>query len=505
MADDRIPPWATYAGSGDGISGDDSQWQSSNTWESTPADSSWDDEWAADDPEPGDDSVIALSASTSSGSSGPAGPARALPDAYAPSARSAKPRRGAGKVKTHGAAKVTLLIVLAVVLVVGGGLAYMWFDLSGKFDTQNIDSLLGTARPSVVENTDAPAVKYPGDPYAGRAVNILVMGTDSREGDNSYVSGDDPGGARADATFVAHVSADRQRVDIVSFPRDVLITMPDCVNESGELLETAGWGSQLFNSAFSWAIEETGSVSVAAACQIKATEELSDLLIDAFVVLDFVGFVDVVNAVGGIDVTVQCPIYSPDADELELPAGEVHLDGYTAVQVARARTGDGLGDGSDPSRIHRQQVLIKTILDKIVTLNYITDFPKLYSLVSAVLGSLTTNLGADLMEIAGFGYSLKDLSMANVFFETIPVGSAPDGNRLIYREWEGEPLWEALRTDQPMPGTQPVPAETEAPPDPGTAGPSDPGTASSGTGQTPEEPTPTETAPPSIQSEYDCW
>jgi len=434
------------------------------------------------------------------GRSHSAAPARAIVDheGVKVAATSAKPRRG---VKRHRGAKVTLIVALAVVLVAAGGLAYAWLDLNSKFHNQQIGNILGSSRPPT--QSASATVKYPGDPYAGRAVNILVMGTDSREGGNTAVSGDDPGGMRSDTTFIAHVSADRTRVDIVSIPRDTWITIPDCTTQSGKVISEAGWMHMGFNAAFAYGADAGGDVATGAACAIRAVEAMSNVRIDAYVVVDFMGFVNVVDAVGGVDVTLLCPIKSRDAGNLNLPAGVIHLDGATAVQVARARTGTGVGDGSDLQRITRQHALFNAIMAKVFAMNYVTDFPKLYNLVAAVIDSVTTDLGTNLAEIAGFAYSLKNLSMSNVTFMTIPIGDAGNGANVVLLPSQDKPVWEALAADQPIPGSAPEQAaeQPSQTPTDDTAQAGDTGTAND-----PQQ-GPTESAPPTpplIQTATDC-
>ena len=405
----------------------------------------------------------------------PSRPARAYLDGEeAPTLPATRPRRGV-KAKKHRGLKAALIVSVAIVLAIVGAGAYIWFDLNGKLNSEDVGNLLGTNRPPT--SGISHSSKAPGDPFAGRPVNILVMGTDSREGSNTQVSGDDPGGMRSDTTFILHVSADRTRVDAVSIPRDTWITIPDCLDEDGEIIPEAGWMHMGFNSAFAYGVESGGSLVTGAACAIRAVEEVANIRIDAYVVVDFMGFVNVVDAIGGLDVTLQCPIYSRLAGGLDLPAGVVHLDGMTAVNLARARTGQGLGDGSDLQRIHRQQALFTGIANKVYEMNYVTDFPKLYNLVGAVIGSLTTDLGDNLAEIAGFAYSLKGFNASDITFETIPVGDAGDGVHVVFRTSQAEPFWDALRNDLPLPGHEPTtpapptdlptedPLNTETPPD----------------------------------------
>ena len=392
--------------------------------------------------------------------SGPT-PARAVQeDSYADTS-GGKPRH---RVRKRTGLKVTLIVIISIVLVVAGGLTYMWFDLNGRLNHQSVAPIIGTDRPSVFTPTTAPSVKYPGDPFAGQAVNILVMGVDSREGANAGISADDPGGMRPDTTFIAHVAADRTRIDSVSFPRDMYVTIPQCTDENGNLIQAAGWTKQNFNAVFSLAYSESGeSMAAGAACAIRTVEAISSVRIDAYVIVDFMGFVDMVNDIGGLDVTLLCPIYAPDAEGLNLPAGEVHLDGIEAVGLARARIGKGLGGGSDLERIERQHLLFNAVIDKVYAMNYVTDFPKLYGLVGSVIGSITTDLGDNLADIAGFGFSFKDFDTNNINFVTVPVADVGNHSNVTILASQAEPIWEALRTDSYLPGFEPsetAPAET---------------------------------------------
>jgi len=404
-------------------------------------------------------------------------------------------KREPGKKKNRGI-KAAMISVLAVFVIAGGGLAYAWVDLSSRLNTSNIDDALGTDRPDAP--TASATVKYPGDPYAGRPMNILVMGTDSREGENDDYVGDGVGGARSDTTFIAHVSADRDRVDVISIPRDIWITIPDCVDEDGDVIPEAGWSHMGFNAAFAYGVYSGGSIEMGAACAIRAVEEMSGVRIDRFVVVDFSGFVGVVDAIDGVDVTLLCPMSSWAAGGLNLPAGVVHLDGKQAINVARARKGPGLGDGSDLHRIYRQQRLFDAILMKIYQMNYVTDFRKLYNLVGAAIESVTTDLGS-LSEIAGFAYSLKNLDMRQVTYIMVPIGDAGDRAHVVVLEYKAEPIWEAIRNDQPLPQEENVPT-LETGPLYGPPAPVPTEEATNGGTKT----DPNMGAPPTIQRESDC-
>jgi LCP family protein required for cell wall assembly len=409
---------------------------------------------------------------------------------------------------SHRGVKVTLLVIGLVLLLVVGAVLFMWFDLNGKLHNRNVDDLLGSSRPTRVENTNSATVTHPGDPFPGRAMNILVMGTDSRDGANSATSGDEVAGARSDTTFIAHVSADRTRAEAIFIPRDTMITMPECLKPDKTVIPEAGNFEQ-FNSAYSHG-DDYGGTAGGAACVIRAVEEMTDVQIDAYVVVDFAGFTTVVDSIGGLDITMLCRLYAPDAGGLDLPEGVVHIDGAQAVQLARARTGVGVGDGSDLGRVEREKALLRAILSKVITLNYVTDFPKLYGLASAVLSSVTTDLG-NVAEFAGFAYTLRGLNLADVQFETLPVADwSENRNRVVVDHSRADYLWQDLRNDQPLgsayaadhPAAAPDPSSTE---DPAVADPSQtptvPADASGEAGATTQ---PQSTAPPTIQRPTDC-
>jgi anionic cell wall polymer biosynthesis LytR-Cps2A-Psr (LCP) family protein len=222
---------------------------------------------------------------------------------------------------------------------------------------------------------------------------------------------------------------------------------------------------------------------------------LSGVRIDAYVVVDFSGFAKVVDAIGGLEVNLLCEIRSSAAN-LYLPAGVNEIDGMTALGLARARKGSGLGDMSDLGRIRRQQALFEAIWDKVITMNIITDFPRLYNLVGSVIESVTTDLGSNLAEIAGFAYSLKGMKMDAISFTTPPLADAGNHRNVVIVEHLAEPMWSAIRQDIPLPKKEEDPGE-EAP----TAQPSPPSAPTYG----PPAPTPTIYLPVTIQTEEDCW
>jgi LCP family protein required for cell wall assembly len=191
----------------------------------------------------------------------------------------------------------------------------------------------------------------------------------------------------------------------------------------------------MFNSAYSVG----GPV-----CAVKTVESITDVRMDHYVEIDFSGFAKLVNALGGVTVTTDEDIDDNDS-HLHLKAGTHHLDGKTALALARTR--HGIGDGSDLGRIGLQQKLVKALLEQISSTNLLTSPTKLYSVADALTGSLTTDTGLDsLAELMSLGESLKGLSSDEVKTVTMPVVTAPSNpNRVVAKEPAASKLWESLR------------------------------------------------------------
>ena len=352
-------------------------------------------------------------------------------------------------LRHHRAGKIATIIVLAVLLVLGSAIGIAYARLNGRITQQDITPMLGPDRPQrptpTASTTSVPS--SPIDPYALRAMNILVIGSDSRSNDPNM-------GQRSDTTFIAHVSADRRRIDLVSIPRDILITIPNCVYPDGSSVPGSGAKKQKFNAAFSFgSYGSKGSTASGAACAIRAVEAMSNVRIDGFAVVDFAGFQQIVDALGGVDIFLPCDVVS-GVDFLSLAAGVNHLDGSTAIDYARARIGEGLGDGSDIMRIQRQQVLFEAIAMKAWSMNLMTSLPTLYNFVGSVADSVTTDLGTAL-QLAGFAYSLRSVAPENLTFNTIPIKGAKDHLNVEIVQAQAGPVWQALANDTPVSDVMP--------------------------------------------------
>ncbi|KUO21088.1 LCP family protein [Streptomyces dysideae] len=340
-------------------------------------------------------------------------------------------RRVGRRSKALKAAGLTLAGVL-VLGVAAAGWAY--WHLNANIKSVDINSALGDDRPARAMTTPTPTATASTSPLPTEALNILVLGSDSRSGEeNQALGGGSSEGARSDTAMVVHVDAGRTSATVVSIPRDTLVTRPSCPRSSG------GSTSVAYNAMFNSAYSVGGPV-----CAVKTVESLTGVRMDHYVEIDFAGFAKLVDALGGVTVTTDEDIDDEDS-HLTLAAGTHHLDGKQALALARTR--HDIGDGSDLGRIGLQQQLVKALLDQISATGLLTDPAQLYRVADAVTAGLTTDTGLDsLTQLMSLGQSLQGLSSDAVKTVTMPVVQAPwDRNRVVADEPEARELWESLR------------------------------------------------------------
>ncbi|WP_369369642.1 LCP family protein [Promicromonospora sp. Populi] len=414
-----------------------------------------------------------------------------FPDFSAPGATN--PVKGPSHARTlkqaGGSASrvVGMVLVAAFSLAAAGGAAAVT-NLTGNIDTAEM-TVLGSDRPEVV---------LPEDPNAGTPLNIVLMGSDSRSGANDALAGGGEMGARSDTTIVMHISGDRSRVELVSIPRDSTVDVPSCTTSEGAT--TAELYGTKFNAAFSQGVQAGGDVASGALCTVKTIEQLTGVFINGFMVVDFAGFSSMIDAVGGVDVCVEEPIYSEKANNLTLDPGVHTLQGVTALDYARARTGTGLGDGSDLGRIGRQQEVLASLARKVLSQEVLTNPAKTLNFLNAVTDSLTMNEElASIDGLAGLAYSMRAVRPDTITFMTVPNEYDPTNAANVVWTDEAVTLWDNVKNDRPVVAAPDAPsanASASAPTgDQGTGGDDTASTTGTdtGTGDAPEPtPTPTE-------------
>ncbi|MEV0953066.1 LCP family protein [Promicromonospora sp. NPDC050249] len=360
---------------------------------------------------------------------------------------------------------VAMVLVAAVSLATAGGVAAMT-QLTGNIETAQM-TVLGPDRPKVV---------LPKDPNAGTPMNIVIMGSDSRGGENRDLAGGEDAGARSDTTVVMHISGDRSRIEMISIPRDSTVDVPSCTTENGTT--TSELYSTKFNAAFAQGVQAGGTVADGALCTVKTVEQLTGVFMNGFIVVDFAGFSSMVDAVGGVEVCVEEPIYSEDANHLSLDAGVHTLKGVKALDYARARKGDGLGDGTDLGRIGRQQDVMASLSRKVLSQEVLTNPAKSLNFLKAVTRSLTMNEElASIDGLAGLAYSLRNVRPDTITFMTVPNEYDPVQTANVIWTDEAVQLWDNVKHDRPLDFDPDAPSADASP-----SAPSDGESAGAGTG-----------------------
>ena len=166
---------------------------------------------------------------------------------------------------TRRTGRRVLLALLSIVLFSVSFAAITYYDLQSQVEIIDVATMVGTDRPSRADGEEGVD-----DSYEGRAVNILVMGSDTRAGSNNVdgsEGSEDVAVARSDTAMIMHLSADRSRIEVVSIPRDTLVDIPSCTLPDGS--ETDPQYDTMFNSAFATgAGESTAPEAVAAGAEI---------------------------------------------------------------------------------------------------------------------------------------------------------------------------------------------------------------------------------------------
>lgn len=283
------------------------------------------------------------------------------------------------------------------VLILGTAAAGGWFysRLNGNIHGADVKKDLGDNRP----------------PAAKGGQNILVIGSDSREGlGDAYGKGLTT--MQSDTLMLVHTSKSGKWATAVSFPRDSWVQIPACDRGDGTL-STPHYFKM--NEAFAIG-GSTGNTAKAAACAIKTVEANTRVRIDHFMIVDFRGFTGMVNALGGVEVCPKEPIHDKKAN-LDLPAGCQTVKNKQALGYVRARY--SIGDGSDIGRIGRQQEFMEALAEKAKTKLY---NPKaLYSFLNSATRSLTTDPDmAGLTPLYSLASGVKDIPTDRISFLTVP-------------------------------------------------------------------------------------
>ncbi len=263
-------------------------------------------------------------------------------------------------------------------------------------------------------------------------LNILLVGSDSREGltpQQLEALGTRPEDSeRTDTIILAQLDPRRNRVALLSFPRDLFVTR--CNGSRGRINEA-------------YPIGEHNGIG-GPDCLVQTVRALSGIPIDHFVRVNLLGFINVVDAVGGVSFYLDQPLRDRHAG-LDLPAGCVTLDGARAVGFVRARHID-----SDFGRIARQQRFIRELVRKSTSVSTLLQPQRLFEIVQSVGKSVETDLNLGLSQIWRIAFTFRDLTAEGVDAWTVPVDDRYRGDAYYayIRQQEADALFHAFRTGE---------------------------------------------------------
>lgn len=281
------------------------------------------------------------------------------------------------------AVTVTVCFAIGVTLAVG---ALFW---------QGGHDLIGT-RISLDNLGQPPTSEGPTEPQGlTQAKTVLVVGDDSSDdlsGEFQDLAAGERDGHRTDTIMVLRIDPQGNRITGINFPRDLYIPLCD-------------GSKQRINAA--WFVGGPD-------CLVETVREFAGIRIDHYAQVNFEGFVQIVNAVGGVPMYLEEPMRDPKA-HVDLPKGCVELDGRAALGFVRTRADNDFG------RIARQQRFLKELADRATTLRVLANPVRLFQLVDAVGDMLTVDEGLSVGTMREFALTLRNVESEDITLATIPT------------------------------------------------------------------------------------
>ncbi|MER8188233.1 LCP family protein [Kitasatospora sp. NPDC094015] len=349
-------------------------------------------------------------------------------------------RRKGGRSKPRRALKWTAGVA-ALVLVAGCGGAYYVY--------QHFNSNISSVEVQLGNEAERPQA-------AGDALNILVIGTDSRQGlGRDY--GDEGSTGHADTTLLFHVAKDRSNATVMSIPRDLMVPIPQCKSGTKTI---PGSARAMFNTSLGQDGRDPG-------CTWMTVEQATKIRIDHFMMVNFEAVKTLSTAVGGVEVCAAKDINDPDS-HLSMTKGKHVVQGEEALAFVRTR--HAVGFGGDLTRIPLQQQFISSMIRKIKSSDTLTSPTKLWTLADAATKALTVDSGIGSVDkLKDLALELSKVDTKNITFTTVPVLDDPkDKDRLILKPGDADQLFSMIANDRSLTEVQQA-AAGSAPADPSTA------------------------------------
>jgi LCP family protein required for cell wall assembly len=345
--------------------------------------------------------------------SAPVGPGGPPPRGPVGPGRPGRPYRGRRKPKWG-----RIALIAGILLVVGGLVAAI--SLYGYANGLD-DNLKRTDAFSQITN-GRPAKTVDG------ALNILIVGSDSRDPDTK----DGAASAwRADTLMIMHIPADHKSAQLVSIPRDLWVQIP-----SGNDAPCTSGSRAKINASFAF-----GGLPRA----VRTVECMTDVHLDHVAAIDFGGFKDVTNALGGVDLKVDQSITSIHKPYRKFTKGVMHMNGDQALDWVRQRKQFAQGDFA---RMRHQQEFLKALMDKAASSGTLANPAKLNAFLKSVTAAVTVDKDFSLTDMA---VQFRNLRSDSIKFITSPnSGSQTIGGQsvVISDRTKALALYQAISADK---------------------------------------------------------
>lgn len=302
----------------------------------------------------------------------------------------------------------TLIVIgsLLALIAIGAGIAYaLVASTYNEISRVSIEQDPSLERPAATET--APGQNAP--------INILLLGSDSRDTNSPTTKVEDLKGFRSDAILVAQISPDRQNVTVMSIMRD-------------NWVDIQGVGEAKINAAIA-----NGGLPLA----VNTIENFIGARIDHVALIDFESFKGLTNAVGGVTVHNDVPFTAQNGGGgFTFAQGDITLDGDQALSFVRERY--AFTDG-DYQRARNQQAYLKGLMGTLLSTETLTDARKITGTFQALSPYLTLDEALDLTKAIQLGFDLRGIRSDDIVFFTSPtlgVGTSADGQSIVLPDWE---------------------------------------------------------------------
>jgi len=343
----------------------------------------------------------------------------------------AQPPRG----KRH----VLRWVAVAAVVIVSAGTLGVYLKYRAIYD-----SITRVTVPSTALGHRPPV-------YSTNSLNILVYGDDSRAGltpHQQYVlrTGHDQSN-NTDTIMLVHISPGRHRVTAMSIPRDTMVPVYECDSSPGHT------GQQASPDSF---VQINSLLQIGGpTCLWKTVEQVTGVRIDHFIGIGMLGFVKVVNDLGGVNVCLPFNVNDP-VSGLNLKQGEQHISGIQALAFWRTR--EDIGNGSDLERIQRDQFMSAQVVKGVLHSGLLSNPISLLRVVTDAAASMTTDSGMTVSDLVQIGESFRSLSGQNVQFVTVPNEPwPPNPNRVEFMQPQASEVFGAIARDMTVPKVSETP------------------------------------------------